>query len=136
MVLIDTNVLVYLFLRGDKTEAARALVELDSDWQSETFLLVEFSNVLATYARTGDLSVTQAGEILKAAEKFTHARLTAVANNEALDAAIEFRVSAYDGRFLALAQKFGARLVTEDGKLRSAAPDLTQSIAAALGRGN
>jgi len=134
VILIDANVLVYLFLRGDKTEAARALVELDSDWQSETFCLVEFSNVLATYVRSADLSQALAHSVLKEAEKFMHARLIAVSNSEALEAAIDFHVSAYDGRFLALARRLNTRFVTEDAKLRAAAPDLTQSIARALGR--
>ncbi len=41
-------------------------------------------------------------------------------------------VSAYDARFLVVAQTFGGRLVTEDTKLRRAAPGLTQSLEQAL----
>jgi predicted nucleic acid-binding protein len=41
-------------------------------------------------------------------------------------------VTAYDARFLALAHRLGTRLVTEDAKLRSAAPALTLSLAEAL----
>lgn len=40
--------------------------------------------------------------------------------------------SAYDTRFLAVANSLGTRLVTEDVKLRTAASDLTQSIALVL----
>jgi predicted nucleic acid-binding protein len=43
-------------------------------------------------------------------------------------------VTAYDARFLALAHRLGIRLVTQDAKLRSAAPALTQSLAEALAR--
>lgn len=45
---------------------------------------------------------------------------------------MEFRVSAYDGRFIALARGRNARPVTEDVKLRAAAPNWTQSIASVL----
>jgi predicted nucleic acid-binding protein len=44
----------------------------------------------------------------------------------------EFAVSAFDARFLGAAQTLGARLVTEDARLRAAAPALTISLAGAL----
>ena len=43
MVLVDTNVLVYLLIEGDRTEAAQALFARDADWRSESFVLVAFS---------------------------------------------------------------------------------------------
>ena len=46
--------------------------------------------------------------------------------------ALRYNVTAYDARFLALAQQVGERLITEDAKLRAAAPELTQSMAEAL----
>jgi predicted nucleic acid-binding protein len=49
-----------------------------------------------------------------------------------LATASRHRVSAYDARFLALAHQLGSRLVTEDARLRVAAPALTQSLAEAL----
>jgi predicted nucleic acid-binding protein len=45
---------------------------------------------------------------------------------------VQYRVTAYDARFLALAQQLDRRLVTEDAKLRAAAPKLTQSLVEAL----
>lgn len=49
-----------------------------------------------------------------------------------LAAAARYRVSAYVARYLALADQLGSRLVTEDARLRAAAPALTQSLAEAL----
>jgi predicted nucleic acid-binding protein len=51
-----------------------------------------------------------------------------------LRVAEEFAVSAYDARFLGAAQTLGAKLVTEDARLRAAAPMLTVSLADALGQ--
>lgn len=56
----------------------------------------------------------------------------AVAHSRALRVAGQFAVSACDARFLAAAQSLGGRLVTEDAKLRAAAPALTQSLGEAL----
>jgi predicted nucleic acid-binding protein len=132
VVLIDTNVLVFLLLRGEKTNEARALLEADNDWRSETFLLVEFTNVLATYMRSRELMREEARCLLSDAEKLMQARLMNVAHGEAVEIANEYFVSTYDGRFLALARRLKSPLVTEDEKLRRAAPKLTRSIAEAL----
>ena len=53
-------------------------------------------------------------------------------SHEALDTGLRYRVTAYDARFLAAAEQLGRRLVTEDARLRAAAPGLTQSLAEAL----
>ena len=53
-------------------------------------------------------------------------------HDAALALATRHGVTAYDARFLALAERVGLRLVTEDSKLRAAAPALTQSLADAL----
>lgn len=95
-------------------------------------MLVEFSNILATYLRTGTLSRTQAQALMHRAEK-SIVGLVSLPHVHALLIAEEFRVSAYDARFLGAAQNLRARLVTEDVRLRAAAAALTMSIADALG---
>ena len=56
MIVVDTNVIAYLLIEGDRTVDAQALRLADSDWRSEPFLLVEFSNLLATQVRAKALS--------------------------------------------------------------------------------
>jgi len=131
VVAVDTNVLAYLLLEGDRTGDAQALYARDADWRSEGFLLVEFSNVLATYARRGSLDGAAAGKLLESAERVVGG-LVNLPHARALTLAAEFGISAYDARFLGAAQAMGTKLVTEDAKLRAAAPALTCSIAQAL----
>jgi predicted nucleic acid-binding protein len=131
MIVVDTNVLAYLLIEGDHTSDAQALFAHDPEWKSEAFLLVEFSNILVTYLRTGQLSRAHAHALLSEAEK----NLSGVINLphiRALRVAEEFSVSAYDARFLGTAYALDAKLVTEDSRLRAAAPALTMSIAEAL----
>ena len=131
MVVVDTNVVAYLLIEGDRTKQAQALFTRDADWRSDAFVLIEFSNVLATYVRSGGLSGTQAESLL--AQAGTRVRTTAIAAHSlALRVAQQYAVSAYDARFLAAAQSLGEKLVTEDAKLRAAAPALTQSLGEAL----
>jgi predicted nucleic acid-binding protein len=131
MVVVDTNVLAYLLIEGDRSREAHALWSHDPDWRSEAFLLVEFSNLLATYVRADALEQSQAESLLASAESRMRGLLN-VPHARALRVAAEFSISAYDARFIAAAQILGAKLVTEDAKLRAATPVLTLSLADAL----
>lgn len=132
MVLVDTNIVAYLLIRGDQTAQAQALFVQDSDWHSEHFILVEFTNVLATTVRAGTLSPEVAEDQLTAAQELLANGLHLVAHSAAFEAAVRHGVSGYDARFLALADHLGVRLVTEDSRLRRSAPGLTLSLAEAL----
>jgi predicted nucleic acid-binding protein len=131
MVVVATNILAFLLIEGDRTRDAQALYTKDADWKSEAFVLVEFGNILATYLRTSALSRGQAHGLLVEAEKRMRV-LVNLPHIHALRVAEQFAVSAYDARFLGAAQSLGARLVTEDARLRTAAPALTMSLADAL----
>ncbi len=130
MVVVDSNVLAYLLIEGDRTAQAQALYARDPDWRSESFVLIEFSNILSTLVRNGRLESGAAKELLAAAER-TLSGTVNLPHSRALALAVELGVSAYDARFLAAARSLGAKLVTEDAKLRAAAPALTQSLASA-----
>ncbi|MER3546111.1 MAG: hypothetical protein C4338_00380 [Rhodanobacteraceae bacterium] len=95
-------------------------------------MLVEFSNVMSTYVRARLATQAQVLKCLAEAEALFAPRLQLVAHREALTAALSFGTSTYDTRFLALAKELGLKLVTEDVKLRRAAPRLTRSLAQAL----
>ena len=132
MLVVDTNVLAYLLIEGDRTAEAQALLARDPDWRSEGFLLVEFSNLLVTYVRSKALARAQADRLLAEAQTRMQSLLN-VPHARAFGLAADLAISAYDARFVVAAQMQGARLVTEDAKLRAAAPRLTQSLADALG---
>ncbi len=132
MLLVDTNVVVYLLIDGDHTEAAQRLRTRDPDWRSEAFLLVEFTNALASSVATKRMTLSLAGDCLAKAAALLDGKLGRIPHAAVLATAARFRVSAYDARFLALADQLGRGLVTEDAKLRAAAPALTQSLAEAL----
>ena len=131
MLLVGTNILVYLMIEGDRTPAAQQLYERDSDWRSEGFIMVECSNVLATYVRAKALTAEQATKLLENALNLVPV-LTNVTHAQALDTATQFGISAYDARFIALARQMRVKLVTEDTRLQAAAPAWTVSLAGAV----
>jgi predicted nucleic acid-binding protein len=132
MLLVDTNVVAYLLIEGDHTQAAQQLRRRDPDWRSEAFLLVEFTNVLASSVATKRMTLGLAGNFLGKAVALFDGKLRSMPPASVLAAAVRHGVSAYDARFLALAEAIGLPVVTEDKKLRDAAPNLTQSLAEAL----
>jgi predicted nucleic acid-binding protein len=132
VLIIDTNVVAYLLIEGDYTAAARSLHRRDDDWRSEAFIIVEFTNVLTASIAAGRMDLVLAQRFLADATSLLQGKLTSISHDSVLSLAVQYRVAAYDARFLALAQQLGSRLVTEDTKLRAAAPALTQSLAEAL----
>jgi predicted nucleic acid-binding protein len=133
MIAVDCNVLAYLLLDGDQTARARALLVHDADWHSEGLILIELANVLATAMRTRRMSMNDATAVLAQSFGVIEPGLHRADHHEALAMAAQFRVSAYDARYLVVARDLGVKLVTEDARLRGAAPKLTQSLADAVG---
>ena|SRR2546422_10035477 len=132
MLLVDTNVVAYLLIAGDYTAAAQELRARDPDWRSEAFLLIEFTNVLASSIARKRMTLSLAEDLLAKAVALFDGKLARIPHASVLTIAARYRVSAYDARFLALADQLGRRLVTEDTRLRTAAPAFTQSLAEAL----
>ena len=134
MFVVDTNVLASLLLDGPFTAPARALLASDPDWRSEAFVMVELANVLATQVRLRDMPLPDALDLLARGAAVMDEGLVEIDHAAALALASKRGVSAYDARYLVVAQAMQSRLVTEDAKLRRAAPDLTCSLAEALAR--
>lgn len=132
MVVVDTNVLGYLLLEGEQTPYARALLAQDGDWRSESFVMVEMTNVLVTVMRARGMPLRDAINVLANAHIVIQPGLEVADHAQVLELAAHRTISAYDARFIVIARDLGTRLVTEDVKLRRAAPDMTQSIAEAL----
>ena len=135
MILVDTNIIAPLYVRSARSEAVVELFAHDSVWRTEPLALIELSNVLVSYERAGYITSATARDCLRRAATFLQPHFFRVTHEAALDTALRYRVTAYDARFLTLARQLGRRLVTEDAKLRAAAPKLTQSLTEALATG-
>jgi predicted nucleic acid-binding protein len=134
MLVVDTNIIAPFYIRGADTERVLELHRSDNLWRTDPLALIEFSNILATYQRSRYLTTSEARACLTAAERFLRPFYVHLTHETALTIAIRYGVNTYDARFLAVALHLNTRLVTEDKKLRAAAPDLTQSLAEALAR--
>jgi predicted nucleic acid-binding protein len=132
MLVIDTNIIAPLYVQSARTDAVTKLFAQHQIWRTEPLALIEPSNVLITYERARYITAATARDCFGRAAAFLQPNLFRVSHQAVLDAALRYGTTACDARFLALADQLVSRLVTEDMKLRAAAPALTLSLSEAL----
>ena len=120
MIVVDTNIIIYHWIPGQKTGAALQVGNLDPEWRVPSFWRTEFRNVLCGYLRRGHLSLAQVQEIRASAEGDLSGRDHDAAGALVLDIAAETGLSAYDAEFVALAETLNVPLVTEDRQVLKA----------------
>ena len=117
MIVVDTNVLAYLWLPGDRTAQAERLLRSDPDWNVPLLWRSEFRNVLAGSLRRGALDLETALRIADEAEGQMHGREFTVPSAQVLTRVASSDCSAYDCEFVVLAEELGVPLFTSDAKL-------------------
>lgn len=130
MIVVDSNVVAYLYLPGEHTAKAEALLEQDPDWAAPVLWRSEFRNILAGYLRRKTLTFDQACSLQKEAEGLLAGSEFEVDSKAVLELVRDSHCSAYDCEFIALANKLQVKLVTMDAKLLRAFPKRTLSLAA------
>ncbi len=128
MIVVDTNVIAYLYLPGEHTAAAEALLRKHGVWAAPALWRSELRNILALYLRKRLMTLDSAYRIQREAEGLIGDAEHQVDSLDVLRLATDSGCSAYDCEFVALAQHLGVRLVTADAKLRKAFPNDTQSL--------
>ncbi len=134
MIVVDTNVVAYLLLGGEKTPGARLAFRKDPVWAAPLLWRSEFRNVLAAYLRRGRLSLVDALEVMREAEAVFHGVEYSVESGHILKLASESACSAYDCEFVALAQQLNVPLVTSDAEILKEYPQTAISLEAFAGK--
>ena len=133
MIVVDSNIVVPLFVRHDDSERCRALLAKDADWHLADWWQIECANVLRNYHRAGLLDLQQVTAAMEhAVSHFPPSATHPVDVVVSLRLACDLGISAYDAHFIALARHFRIRLITEDKRLRTACPHDTLSLEDAL----
>lgn len=130
MIVVDSNVLAYLYLPCEHTAAAEALLERDPDWMAPILWRSEFRNILAGYLRRKTISFEQACSLQSEAESLLTGAEFEVDSCSVLELVRDSGCSAYDCEFAALAMQLGTQLVTMDKKLLQAFPKLAIALSA------
>jgi len=131
VIVVDSNILAYLYLPGDRTAAAEALLEQDSEWAAPVLWRSEFRNILAGYMRRKTITFDQARSLQSEAESLLAGAEFEVDSSSVLELVRDSDCSAYDCEFIALAIKLNTKLVTVDKKLLREFP--TRAVVLAAG---
>ena len=128
MIVVDTNVIAYLFIKGEYSNFSEKLLKTDSEWISPPLWLSEFRSVLSLYIRKNQLTVDDAERIAQLAENFMEGREFHVDSAMVFKLVSSSNCSSYDCEFIALAQSLNLSLYTSDKKLVQAFPDTAKLL--------
>jgi predicted nucleic acid-binding protein len=131
MIVVDTNILAYLYLPGERTADAEALFEQDPEWAVPVLWRSEFRNILAGYIRRKTITFDQACSLQSEAESLLSGSEFEIDSSAVLKLVRDSDCSAYYCEFVALAIKLNTKLVTADKKLLRSFPANTIALTAA-----
>jgi len=134
VIVVDTNVIHYCWVRGVHTEVAQAVRQQDPDWHAPILWRSELRNVLTAYLRRESLSREQIVEILYAADQALAGSEHIIADQLVLDVVEGSMLTAYDAEFVALATSLSVPLVTADKPVLKAFSDPAMTMEAFVSR--
>ena len=117
MIVVDTNVIGYLFLSSEQSVLAERALKKDNEWVAPILWRSEFRNVLALYMRKNIIKLEQAQQIMNGALKLMKGREYEVPSYEVLWLASTSNCSANDCEFIATATDLKIPSVTVDKQL-------------------
>ena len=128
MIVVDTNILAYLYLPTEHALKVEALLANDPEWIAPTLWRSEFRNVLALYLRKNLLTFDQALAIQTEAESLLQDNEFVVNSLDVLQLVQNSECSAYDCEFVALAKHMNVHLITMDKKILKNFPDIAKPL--------
>lgn len=117
MIVVDTNLIGYLYLESKHSPQAEQVLRQDADWAAPLLWRSEFRNVLASYLRKQWLSLEESRRLMDEALRMMEDREYEVDSDRVLRLVADSTCSAYDCEFVALAQELGTFLVTLDKEI-------------------
>jgi predicted nucleic acid-binding protein len=132
MIVVDSNVIAYCWIHGERTALAHRLRRIDADWHAPVLWRSELRSILTGYRRDGSLDDAQVRRVMAAAEAGLEGREHHLPSDWVFRVTERSRLSAYDAEFVALAEILGVPLVTEDRAILSALPERAVSVEDAI----
>ena len=133
MIVVDTNLLVYLLLPTPHSAVAEAVWTKDDEWVAPELIFSEFRNVLSGAARRKNIGWEDARAFLDQALELIVVPEERLDGPGILSLARTSECSAYDCEFVWLARNLNLPLVTADQKVQRDFPDMAKSPERYLG---
>jgi predicted nucleic acid-binding protein len=128
MIVVDTNIIGYLFLSSGQSLLAERALRIDSEWAAPVLWRSELRNVLAFYVRKNFIKLEHAQQVMNGALELLKGREYEVSSYQVLRLASESKCSAYDCEFIAAANDLKVPLITVDKELLREFPAVAVSL--------
>lgn len=128
MIVVDSNVIAYCWIAGDRTQLAQRVRLRDPAWHVPLLWRSELRSAFAGYLLRGDIDADRAAETMAAAEESLAGCEHQVSSARVLQLAVGSRLSAYDCEFVALAEALAVPLVTEDRAVLKGFPEVALTM--------
>lgn len=128
MIVVDTNLIGYLYLESKHSQQAEQVLRQDADWVAPLLWRSEFRNVLAGYLRKQWLSLEESRRLMDEALRMMEDREYEVDSDRVLRLVADSTCSAHDCEFVALAQELGTFLITLDKEILNDFPMVAVSV--------
>jgi predicted nucleic acid-binding protein len=128
MIVVDTNIIGYLFLSSEQSVLAERALKKDNEWAAPILWRSELRNVLALYMRKNLIKLEHAQYIMDGALELLRGREYEVSSYEVLRLASESECSASDCEFIAAANDLKVPLITVDKELLREFPSVAISL--------
>lgn len=125
MIVVDTNVLSYLYFPSDLNASVERLQHRESDWIAPVLWRSEFLNVATLYYRKKLISIQDISEAYEKANEFVITFEIHSEYKDILTLVTSSVCSSYDCEFVALAENLATKLITYDKQLLREFPSLT-----------
>lgn len=128
MIVVDTNIIAYLYITGEKSLQAEQLLSFDPLWKAPLLWRSEFRNVLSLYLRKNILNLDEVLMMIQQAERLLDDNEYKISSTHVMELVHSSTCSAYDCEFVALAQHLNTVLITADKKILREFPDIAKSL--------
>lgn len=128
MIVVDTNIISYLYITGDHSQQSEDLLSSDSNWVAPILWRSEFRNVLTLYLRKNLLNLNEILLILQQAEKLLDDHEYEIPSVNIMQLVKNCQCSAYDCEFVALAQYLDVPFITADKTIIHEFPNIAKPI--------
>jgi predicted nucleic acid-binding protein len=123
VIVVDANLLVYLWVGGPSLELAEAVLHREPHWGAPFLWRSEFRNAVVGLVRARRRTLEQALAATRHAELQMAGHEYVVNSEPVVTAAMQSGCTAYDCEYVALAENLGLTLVTFDGQVQRAFPE-------------
>lgn len=128
MIVVDTNLIAYLFIHGEYSEKAENAFQKDTQWIAPILWRSEFRNVLVKCLKEENFKFEDAAQIMREAETLMMEGEYMLDSIDVIRLAASTNCSAYDAEFVVLAQEIDCPLVTMDGVILKKFPRIAVGL--------